>query len=491
MFADRSLRRPSAGRLAPCRWLGVTLALLAVPLPAAAQVRISDMGPPLDPRYQGSWPAVAFNPSRGEHLVVWHGDDDAGGLLDNELEIFGQRLDFAGEPIGVDDFRISYAGGTGDLESAAAFPAVACNPDRDEYLVVWVEFDSLEWSLVGRRLDGLGTPLGPSFVIGEIDTDGVFFETSFSDVVYNPSRREYLVAWSGAGGEAEGIEIFVQRVDELGNEVGEDDRPISDMGPAGDDYSAFWPAVAFNAGNGEYLVVWAADDDTGSLAEGEFEIYGQRLEGDGSETGADDFRISDMGPGGDTQFDAIRPDVAYNPDLDQYLVVWSGDDDFGGLVEGESEIFVQRLNPVGTPLGLNDQRISDAGGVGVPGFIASDPAVVYLPARQEYVVVWSANDEGGGLDPSEREIYRQRLDGLGNELGANDQRVTFMGGTGDPLYTASFPALATGLVVWAGRDDVDMDPDDFEIFGLRFGAEPIFFDGFESGDTGAWDAVVP
>ena len=27
-----------------------------------------------------------------EQLVVWHGDDDIGGLVDYELEIFGQRI---------------------------------------------------------------------------------------------------------------------------------------------------------------------------------------------------------------------------------------------------------------------------------------------------------------------------------------------------------------------------------------------------------------
>ena len=35
---------------------------------------------------------MLFRSSQDQYLVVWHGDDDVGGLVDEELEIFGQRL---------------------------------------------------------------------------------------------------------------------------------------------------------------------------------------------------------------------------------------------------------------------------------------------------------------------------------------------------------------------------------------------------------------
>jgi len=40
------------------------------------------------------------------------------------------------------------------------------------------------------------------------------------------------------------------------------------------------------------------------------------------EIGANDFRISDMGRDGDVNFDASIPAVAYNPNANEYLVVW-------------------------------------------------------------------------------------------------------------------------------------------------------------------------
>ncbi len=138
----------------------------------------------------------------------------------------------------------------------------------------------------------------------------------------------------------------------LASEIGPNDFRISDMGPDGDvNFAASiltsWdePAVAYNSTADEYLVVWNGDDDSAGLADDEFEIYGQRLDAlTGAEVGTNDFRISDMGPDGRARSDAESPAVAYNPNADEYLVVWVGDDDTGALADGEGEIYAQRLD---------------------------------------------------------------------------------------------------------------------------------------------------
>ena len=54
------------------------------------------------------------------------------------------------------------------------------------------------------------------------------------------------------------------------------------MGP---DQALAWaaaePAVAARTAQNEYLVVWTGDDTRGSLVQGEFEVFGQRLRGQG------------------------------------------------------------------------------------------------------------------------------------------------------------------------------------------------------------------
>jgi hypothetical protein len=132
-------------------------------------------------------------------------------------------------------------------------------------------------------------------------------------------------------------------------EVGTNDFRLSDMGPDGDtDYGAQSPAVAYNSANNEYLAVWSGDDAT----DDEFEIFGQRVNAaTGAEVGANDFRLSDMGPDGNVAYQAHIPAVASNG-RNEDLVVWQGDDDTAPLVDEELEIFGQRfVKPLPLPVG--------------------------------------------------------------------------------------------------------------------------------------------
>jgi hypothetical protein len=59
-------------------------------------------------------------------------------------------------------------------------------------------------------------------------------------------------------------------------------------------------------------VGWRGDDDTAPLVDDEFEIFGRCLDGaTGAAIGAD-FRISDMGPDGNTLYVALSTAVVYN-----------------------------------------------------------------------------------------------------------------------------------------------------------------------------------
>lgn len=106
------------------------------------------------------------------------------------------------------------------------------------------------------------------------------------------------------------------------------------------------------------------------------------------EIGANDFRLSDMGPDGSGAYDALDPAVAYNSTDDEYLVVWSGDDNTGDLVEDEFEIRGQRVDAAtGAEIG-SDLRFSNMGPDGDPDYDARDPAVAYNSTNHEYLVVW-------------------------------------------------------------------------------------------------------
>ncbi len=472
----------------------------------ANNFRISYMG--LDDRFDASRPAVAYNSTDNEYLVVWYGDNNlfipgSPQLVDEEYEIYGQRVDAAtGEEVGPNDFRISDMGPDGDSDYEAYHPAVAYDSVLNQYLVVW-EGDENEGPLVdedfeifGQLLRSDGVEIGTNdFRIsrtGKQDGD-INFPAANPAVTYNPKTREYLVVWEGIFKSTSGpisankIGIFGQRLNaNTGETVAINDIHIGDSGPVGNgNYNVFAPAVTYNSVDNQYLVVWHGDDDTKPLVDNGSEIFGQLLQADGAKTGLTGFRISDMGPDGNANFDAYRPAVAHDPILNQYLVVWAGDDNTAALVNNEYEIFGQLLHANGTEISPNDFRISNIGPDGDTSFAASTPDVVYNAAEQEYLVVWVGKDQFTTNGELEFEVFGQRINASnGDELG-NDFRISDLGPDGEFDYRAVYPFVAYNstqnqyLVVWYGDDDdVSLGDEEFEIFGQLIQA-----DGKETGQN--------
>ena len=210
-----------------------------------------------------------------------------------------------------------------------------------------------------------------------------------------------------------------------------------------------------------------------------------------------DLRISEVGPDGSAGYGAYAPAVVYNGQFDEYLVVWYGTDDSGGLDPSEFEIFGQRLLTDGTQIGLNDFQISDMAGTGELSYFAGNPAVAYVQPEGEYMVTWYADDDRGGMVDEEFEIFGQRLTAQGATLGFDDFRISFMAGSGDADFGAAFPALAFDslgrryFVVWQADHDADGQVDgELEIFGARV-FPPLFEDDFERGTSSAWSSTTP
>jgi len=462
--------------------------LLATGAPVGTNdFRISDMGPDGDTHYAAHAPAVVYNSTANQYLVVWLGDDNTAPLVDGEYEVFGQRLNATGTPIGTNDFRISRMGPDGNANYSAYAPAVACNSTEDEYLVVWYGDDNTgglvdgENEIFGQRLSASGTEVGTNdFRLSDMGPDGASYAAQTPAAAYSSWVNEYVVVWSGDDDIAplvsEEYEIFGQRLDAGGAETGTNDFRLSDMG--GDTgFDAHESAVAYNSTANQYLVVWYSDHNASLLADEEFEIYGQRVD---AATGAllgPNFRISDMGPDGNAAYDAYDPAVAYNSQANEYLVVWYGDDDTAPLVDGEFEIFGQRLDAGGAQVGTNDFRISDVGPDGNTGCGATNPAVAYNSTANEYLVVWSGDDTTPPLADNEWEVFGQRLDASGTQVGANDFRLSDMGPDGSASHDAYAPAVAYNstnneyLVVWEGDDGTaPLVDEETEIFGQRLDA---------------------
>ncbi|MBJ7453816.1 MAG: hypothetical protein JHC71_17290, partial [Blastococcus sp.] len=253
------------------------------------------------------------------------------------------------------------------------------------------------------------------------------YDALWPDVAHNAAANEYLIVWTGDTGSSREDEVWGRLESGGGEAIGEAFR-ISSLGPEGDaSYTAWEPRAVYNPAADEYLVVWFGDDDGGALADNEFEVYAQRISAAGAEVGADDVRISSMGPDGDASYDAWNPRVAYNGDDDEYLVVWEGDDNSGGSVDNASEIFGQRLSATLAEIGADDVRISTMGPEGNAAFDALRPDVAYNPVSGEYLVAWQGDDDTAPLVDNEQEIFVQRLSASGAAIGTDDMRISDMG----------------------------------------------------------------
>jgi len=172
----------------------------------------------------------------------------------------------------------------------------------------------------------------------------------------------------------------------------------SDVGP---DADARVPSVAYNTQDGEFLAVWRAN----TRVKAQPEIFGQLLDSSGNKIGGE-IQIATMS-GGD---DAHDPDVVYNPDRNEYMVIWRRST---GTVR---DVFGQRLLADGTEVGSDDFTISDL----VNGTTTGWPTVAYNSTDQQYMVVWYSN-EGALSGQGAQQVWGQRLDGLGTELGTDFQ----------------------------------------------------------------------
>ncbi len=385
-------------------------------VPLGGEFRISDMGADGDTGFDAFNPAVAYNSIADEYLVVWDGDDNTAALVNNENEVFAQRISAAGAEIG-GDIRISEMGADGDINFAAFNPSVAVDTRSNQYLIAWQGDDSVaplvdeEVEVFVQRLSATGIEVGGDTRISDMGPDGNTAFGAFSPAVaYNATADEYLVAWHGDDNTGALVdnenEIFVQRLSSGAVELGGDTR-ISDMGPDGNPaFVATFPAIAFDATANQYLVSWTSDDNTGALVDEEFEIFAQRLSATGAELGADT-RVSDMGPDGNTEFAALTSAVAANGPAGEFLVVWAGDDNTAPLVDNEFEIFGQRISTAGADIGV-DTRLSDMGADGNALFDADSPAVVRSTTVNEYLTVFRGNDGVAPLAAGEVEIFLRR-----------------------------------------------------------------------------------
>jgi len=237
-------------------------------------------------------------------------------------------------------------------------------------------------------------------------------------VAYNSLHDEYLVVWTNVwpSGTAD---IYARRVSRTG-ELLSWFCVATGLAPGGDGKSRSDPAVAYNATNDQYLVVWAYE--ASSMV---YEIWGKIIPWNAPGTNPE-FKIMSL-----TDRSFWAPQVAWNSNRNEYLVVWNALDTTTGFPPGTyNKIGGYRVSASGTVYNSGPPIIIDS--VDYP----QQADLAYNPATDEYLVVWVRYYTATGYD-----IYGARVSGEGALVNPPAQFVIM--GTNDDEY---HPAVATNGV---------------------------------------------
>jgi len=392
--------------------------LTAAAFPSGAQA--GTVGDQALIHYVGITPALLFDADRGRYLMT--AGSDTGGLT-------GTAIPRSGPLTATTLFYVSQG-------NAYFRPDIARNPQADETIVVHRgDGDRIEARIIAA--DGSSPPERSASLGVDVREPAV---------AYGSGPNEYLAVWQAPGPDGR-PDILARRVSPAGALRGSTVR-LSDRT---DVLDARLPDVAYRPGTGDFVVVWA-----GTRANGTTDVFAQRVRADGTETGPDDFRVSDhSGLGGRPENTA--PALAADGATDLMLAFSDG-----------YEIYARRLTgTAATPAG-KDERLSTMGPTGDAAYRAATPAIAALPrpGGTRWLVTWSGNDTSSPVGGTEAEIFGQEFTRGFAQVGPDDftisQRsrpygVPVDGPALDPAVAAD-PGTQGYLVAWWSDDRQTGDP---------------------------------
>ncbi len=249
-------------------------------------------------------------------------------------------------------------------------------------------------------------------------------------VAYNSQHKQYLVVWYNQW--ASSFDIYAQRVNSSGQLVGEWFSVAS--GPN----NRLCPAVAYNATDDEYLVVYMYDASGNGT---HYDIMGQRLDWNGAKIGGA-FQIAIAT--GDTS--NYLPKVVWKQEFDEYLVVW-GYRDLASVPIGIGETLIDNLGAKRYGTILAGENHPDS------------PDLVWEPLFNRYLVVWSYTNAAGHTaimgDLRNSDANRVVQPGLTNPF------VVYSSDTKDALHPR---VISDGTLYLAVYEYADT-PSDHDIYG--------------------------
>jgi len=410
------------------------------------------------------YPWVTYNSIDNEFMATWRssgrqridceeGDDYE---CQNSFHIIhGQRVSPAGEILG------NQLQWSEPVIGWAQVPRIDHNFISNEYLLAYTlgTLAGSGWDAGCEthiaKMNNVGTIQNGPYPLYERGEDG---NALLPVVIFNPINREYLMVVTDR-------DVFNDYSNDVGYILDESGNPVHGPLEVGNAVGDTWaPMGVHNPTNNTYLVVWEdfrnVEDWTQSC-----DIYGALLDADGNMIKEipirDDAGMEDEG-------DQRVPNVAYNPDKDEFFVVWE-----------VKKLSLDEPGIIGS--GLVGAFIDPEGSLKGSVFTVHDvpriqhwPSMVYVQEEKKYFISWS-DTRNDGLPPGDpwyfsdkMDIYAGWFDDTGNLIG-DDFALCDCDGNQSSGVVAYNPLMKRFLVTWYDRNALNdwgiVNPDPEDPFG--------------------------
>ncbi len=370
------------------------------------------------------FPDVAYNTNENSFLIVWEH-----AFTSDIYEIWGVIFDgTTHQPVGIPILLLM------DEQSLEA-PEIAYNSTDNEYvLVVRRESDNM---VLGQRISAQGQPVADPAELG-ISNGLTFFDAAsrarVASIAYNARDNRYIVGF----GEPISVQILHSDLspDWISNALG----------------SGTNPAVSWSSQSNIYLVAYEDRENRSTGSENLSAI----LISDIAEPLSDVIHIRDQ------EYAEESPRIAYNPDENQFLVIWDERIGFSGSVSPQTltdtigQIVASDGTLVGNPIPIE---------AGTAYTLRQD--VDYNPTNEVYLVVWKGDPSG---DFAFADIYGRFINGDGtlngetfliydggDENSNNDNSEQYFDESKLPVVAAN-SQTGSFLVVWE-EGGITQDPE--------------------------------
>jgi hypothetical protein len=303
----------------------------------------------------------------GNYRVTWEDERN------NNCDIYGVCMDSLGNIIG-SDFRVN-----DDITTADQYYASDASSFTGNFIITWTDGRNNNFDIYAQRYSNTGIPIGNNFLVNSDTAQAVqWYPVASCDSIGNT-----VIVWMDYRND--GNDIYGQLYHYQGNPISTNFM-VNQLITG----SQLYPYVARNR-NGNFVVVWMDDRN------GNYDIFAQQYDNIGNPISSNFIVNDNIG----TSFQGY-PAVAID-NFSNYYIVWEDERN------GNTDIYMQRYNCNGTPLGSNF-RVDDDN----TGFDQYSPTIA-CDETGKFIVVW-CDFRNGDDDP---EIYAQAFLADGTLLGTN------------------------------------------------------------------------